>query len=136
MSVSTSAPVKGARLALLVGGIAAVLFGLAILVWPTKAAVAITALIAVYAIIAGVIYAGTGIFSKGLGAGGRIGHIVLGILYVVAGAVAFAELQASAAFLAVFVTILVGILWIVEGIVSLSTHQSAKALRRSSFSAS
>lgn len=114
-----TAPAKGARLALVIGGIAAVAFGIAILVWPTKAAVAVTALIAVYAVIAGVVYVALGLFSKGLGAGGRIGHILLGVLYVVAGIFAFSQLQESAAFLAVFLTILVGVMWIVEGFVSL-----------------
>ena len=121
MSSTTATPIKGARLALIVGGLASVLFGIAVLVWPTKAAVAITILIAIYAIIAGVVYIWTALVSKGLGAGGRIGHVVLGLLYVVAGALAFTQLQATAAFLALFVTILVGVLWIFEGLVSLFT---------------
>ncbi|MFS0866187.1 HdeD family acid-resistance protein [Microbacterium sp. 179-B 1A2 NHS] len=110
---------KGARLALIVGGVLAALFGIAILVWPTKAAVAVTALIAVYAVLAGIVYLGLAFVSKTMGVGGRIGHALLGVLYVVAGILAFTELQASAAFLAVFITLMVGILWIVEGFVSL-----------------
>ncbi|WP_025155385.1 DUF308 domain-containing protein [Leifsonia aquatica] len=118
-AAAASSPAKGARIALVVGGVVAVLFGIVILAWPTKAAVAVTAIIAVYAVIAGLIYALIGVFSKSLGAGGRIGHILLGVLYVVAGSFAFAELQASAAFLAIFLTVLVGFLWIIEGFVSL-----------------
>lgn len=122
MAASTaSAPAKGARLALLIGGLAAVGFGIAVLVWPTKAAVALTGVIAVYAIVAGIVYAAIGLFSKELGAGGRIGHVILGILYVVAGAYAFGSLQQSAAFLALFITIMVGVLWIVEGFTALFT---------------
>lgn len=122
MTASTpTTPVKGARLALLFGGLAAVGFGIAVLVWPTKAAVALTGIIAVYAVIAGVVYAALGFISKNLGAGGRIGHILLGILYVIAGVYAFSSLHRSAAFLALFLTIMVGVMWIIEGFTALFT---------------
>lgn len=118
---TTTTPRQGARLALLIGGIAAIGFGIAVLVWPTKAAVALTGVIAVYAIIAGTVYALLGIFAKTLGAGGRVGHILLGLLYMVAGAAAFSSLQQSAAFLALFLTIMVGIMWVIEGFTALFT---------------
>lgn len=114
-------PPNGVRLALVLGGIAAVAFGAAILLWPTKAALAMTLLIAIYAVIAGLVYAGAGLFSRTLGAGGRIGHVLLGLLYVVAGVFALGELQQTAVFLALFLSVLVGVLWIVEGVVSLFT---------------
>ena len=110
MPETTIAPARGARLALLVGGVVAALFGIAILVWPTKAAVAVTALIAVYAVIGGIVYVFMGLTSRTLGAGGRIGHVLLGLLYVVAGVFAFTELQRSAAFLALFYPIA----WLVQ----------------------
>ena len=124
MNTSTTpiaTPVKGARLALLIGGLAAVGFGIAVLAWPTKAAVALTGMIAVYAIISGIVYAALGIFSKALGAGGRIGHVLLGLLYVIAGVYAFSSLQQSAAFLALFLTIMVGVMWVIEGFTALFT---------------
>lgn len=121
MNTTTTTPAKGARLALLIGGLAAVGFGIAVLTWPTKAAVALTGVIAVYAIIAGIVYAVMGIFSKGLGAGGRIGHILLGLLYVIAGVYAFSSLQQSAAFLALFLTIMIGVMWVIEGFTALFT---------------
>lgn len=116
---ATTAPIKGARLALLIGGVAAIGFGIAVLAWPTKAAVALTGVIAIYAIITGIVYAVLGIVSKGLGAGGRIGHILLGVLYLIAGAYAFSSLQQSAAFLALFLAIMVGVMWIFEGFTAL-----------------
>lgn len=125
MTTTITAPQRSARLALIAGGIVAVLFGAAVLVWPTKTAVVLTAIIAIYAIIAGVIYAGMGLFSKGLGFGGRLGHVILGVLYVVAGVFAFGELQQSAAFLALFLTLMLGVLWIIEGFASLFTIGSA-----------
>lgn len=114
-------PVKGARLALLLAGLAGIGFGTAILVWPTKTAVALTGVIALYAIIAGIFYVGVGLIGKELGAGGRIAHVLLGVLYVVAGAYAFSSLRESAVFLALFLTIMVGMMWIIEGFTALFT---------------
>lgn len=124
MTSDITIPQRGARFALVIGGIVAALFGAAILLWPTKAAVAVAGLIAIYAIIAGVVYAGMGLFTR-LGLGGRLGHIILGVLYVVAGIFAFTELQRSAAFLALFLTLMIGVLWIVEGFASLFTLGAA-----------
>jgi len=114
-------PARGARLAVAIAGIVAIALGICILVWPGRTAVVVTALVAGYAIVTGVVYAVTGIFSKGLGAGGRIGHVLLGLLFIVAGAFAFSQLQTSAAFLALFVTVMLGAMWIIEGFVSLFT---------------
>ncbi len=118
-SAAVAAPVRGARLAMIVGGVIAVLLGIALLVWPGRTMVVVTGLIAGYAIIQGIVYAVTGLAAKGLGAGGRIGHVLLGVLFVVAGVVAFANLTASAAFLALFITVMLGFMWIIEGFVSL-----------------
>lgn len=121
-SSATASPLaRGARLALLIGGLAAVGFGIAVLAWPTKAAVAVTGVIAVYAIVAGIVYVALGVSARGLGTGGRIGHVLLGVLYAAAGISAFSSLQQSAAFLIVFVTVMVGVLWIVEGFTALFT---------------
>ena len=57
----------------------------------------------------------------------RLGHIVLGVLFIIAGVIAFANLSQTTAWLAVFVGILVGILWIIEGVVSLSTLGDARS---------
>ena len=115
------AAVNGIRIALGLGGVISLIVGILILVWPGKTAFVVTAIIAIYAIAAGLVYAGLGIFSKTKGGWSRIGHIALGVLFIVAGVVAFANLGATTAWLAVFVGILVGIMWIIEGIVSLST---------------
>ena len=114
-------PVKGARFALLLAGLAGIGFGTAILFWPTKTAVALTGVIALYAIVAGIFYVGVGLIGKELGAAGRIAHVLLGVLYVVAGAYAFSSLRESAVFLALFLTIMVGIMWIIEGFTALFT---------------
>jgi len=124
MSTETSfekSAVNGIRTALGISGVLAVIVGILILVWPGKTAMVVTAIIAIYAIIAGLAYAGLGIFSKTKGGWSRIGHILLGLLFIAAGIVAFFNLGATTVWLAAFVGILVGIMWIIEGIVSLST---------------
>lgn len=117
----TSRPVNPFRIALLVGGLIAVGFGLAVLVWPTKTALAVTSVLAVYAIVAGIVYIAVAAVARWQSTGSRIGHGLLGLLFIVAGAYAFASLQESAAFLALFVTVMVGIMWIVEGFTALFT---------------
>lgn len=119
MSSPTQSALKGARLALLVGGVAAVGFGIAVLTWPTKAAVALAGVVAVYAVIAGIVSAVLGVVSQELGAGVRIGHVLLGLLYITAGILAFSSLHQSAAFLALFLTIMVGVMWMIEGFTTL-----------------
>jgi len=112
---------NGIRTALGLGGVLSVILGIVILVWPGKTAMVVTAVIAIYAIIAGLVYAGMGIFATGKGGWSRIGHVLLGVLYVVAGIVAFSNLGLAAATLAIFIGVLVGIMWIIEGVVALST---------------
>lgn len=126
-SAAEKSAVNGIRTALGVGGVISVIVGILILVWPGKTAMVVAAIIAIYAIAAGLVYAGLGIFSKSKGGWARIGHIVLGILFIIAGVLAFMNLGAATAWLALFLGILVGIMWIVEGIVSLSTLGDARS---------
>lgn len=117
--------VNGIRTALGLSGLIALIVGILVLAWPAKTAMVVTAIIAVYAIVGGLVYLGMGIFSKTMGGWARVGHIVLGVVYIIAGVVAFANLSHTALWLAVFLGILVGIMWIVEGVVSLTTLGTA-----------
>jgi uncharacterized membrane protein HdeD (DUF308 family) len=124
MSIDTSFgqnAVKTVRIALGISGAISLIVGVLILVWPGRTAMVVTAIIAIYAIVAGLIYAALGIFAKSTHGWGRVGHILLGALFVIAGIVAFINLGAAATWLAVFLGLLVGIMWIVEGVVALST---------------
>lgn len=120
-SAAEKSAINGVRTAFGVGGVLSILAGLLILWQPQGAAAFVTVVIAIYAIVGGLVYAGLGIFSKAKGGWARLGHIVLGLIFIAAGVVALFNLQQATAWLAVFIGILVGILWIVEGIVSLST---------------
>jgi uncharacterized membrane protein HdeD (DUF308 family) len=120
-SAAEKSAINGVRTAFGVGGVLSILAGLLILWQPQGSAAFVTVVIAIYAIVGGLVYAGLGIFSKAKGGWARLGHIVLGLIFIAAGVIALFNLQQATAWLAVFVGVLVGILWIVEGIVSLST---------------
>ncbi|MET0734950.1 MAG: DUF308 domain-containing protein [Microbacterium sp.] len=126
-SAAETSAVNGIRTALGIGGVLALIAGILIVWQPTGAAAFVTIVIAIYAIAAGLVYAGLGIFSKTKRGWGRVGYILLGILFIVAGIFALLNLQPTTAWLAVIVAIMVGIAWIVEGIVSLSTLGDARS---------
>ena len=111
---------KAARITLAIAGVIALIVGIVILVWPVKTAFFITGLVAAYLIVAGLVYLGLGIFSKEKSGWSRIGHIVLGLLYIAAGIAAFVNLPVATIALFVFLGVLVGVSWIVDGIVALS----------------
>ncbi|MFT4212112.1 MAG: DUF308 domain-containing protein [Microbacterium sp.] len=117
--------VNAIRTAFGIGGAIALIVGILILVWPLKTAAVGTAIIAIYAIASGLVYAGLGVFSKTLGGWSRVGHILLGLLFVVAGIIALSNLGDTTVFLAIFVAVFVGITWIVEGVVALTTLSGA-----------
>lgn len=119
--------VNGIRTALGIGGIIAVIVGILILVWPGKTAIVVTAIVAVYAIASGLVYAGLGVFSKSLGGWARVGHIVLGLVFIVAGIVALTNLVDTTILLAIVVGIVIGIAWVVEGVVALTTLRGSSS---------
>jgi uncharacterized membrane protein HdeD (DUF308 family) len=118
---------NGIRVALGIGGVVAVVLGVLILIAPLKSAAVITAIIAIYAIVQGLIYLGIGIFSKTLKVWPRIGHIVLGLLFIVAGVFALGDLGNVTAFLAIFVAIFIGASWVVQGIVAFTLLGAAES---------
>ncbi|WP_298041155.1 HdeD family acid-resistance protein [uncultured Microbacterium sp.] len=122
-----STAVNGIRAAIGIGGLLAAIVGILVLVWPGRTAMVVTAIIAIYAIAAGLTYAGLGIFSKSKGGWARVGHIALGILFIIAGVVALMSLGQTMLWLAVFLGVMVGIMWVVEGVVALTTLGDASS---------
>ncbi|WP_256971502.1 HdeD family acid-resistance protein [Microbacterium esteraromaticum] len=116
------------RIFLGLSGAIALIAGLVLLIWPGKSAVIVTGIFATYLIIGGLVYLGLAIFSGKGGGWSRIGHIVLGLLYIAAGIIAFANLTAATVTLAIIVAIFIGVSWIVDGVVSLSLlgHNATK----------
>ncbi len=116
--------VNGVRIAFGIGGAVSLIVGILILVWPGRTAAVVAGIIAVYAIVGGLAYAGLGVFSAAMRGWSRVGHIILGLLFIVAGILAFANLTATTVWLAVFLGVLVGIMWIVEGVVALTVSSA------------
>lgn len=107
------------RTAILIGSIISLVFGVVMLVWPVKSAVAVTILVAIYAIIGGLLHLAYGFFSRGTGGWTRAGLIVLGLVFLAAGVVSFLNLGETTLLLAVIVTTFIGIAWIIDGVVAL-----------------
>lgn len=118
-SVANSAA-NGVRLVLGLSGLVALIVGILVLVWPGHVATALIWILALYAIVGGLVYIGMGLFARAMGGWKRIGHIILGVLYVIAGILAFANTGQTKLWLAVFIAIFVGIMWIIEGVVTLT----------------
>jgi uncharacterized membrane protein HdeD (DUF308 family) len=106
------------RSALGVIGLVSLLTGAVILIWPDHTAVVVAAIIATYAVIAGLVNLGIGIFSGKLGVWPRVGYLVLGLAFIVSAIIAFANLGPFVVALAAFFGIFIGLTWIVEGVVS------------------
>jgi uncharacterized membrane protein HdeD (DUF308 family) len=124
-SESGTSAVNRIRRTLGVGGVLAVIAGILILSWPGKTILVVAAIVACYAIAAGLVYLAVGIFSRKTRGWARVGHILLALVFLVAGVVAIYNLVAPNGSPLRLLGILLGILWIVEGIVSLSTLRDA-----------
>ncbi|HWM17907.1 MAG TPA: DUF308 domain-containing protein [Microbacterium sp.] len=113
------------RTTLGISGAVALIVGLLITFWPKNSAVALTVILGIYLIIAGLAYVGLGVFSKGISGGARALDIILGVLFVIGGVLAVTNPTESAVILGIFLGVLIGILWIVEGIVALVQSSDA-----------
>lgn len=115
----------GVRVLFGVGGLIALALGIFMLFAPQQSgqtAVLLTAvLLGVYALVTGLVYAGSAIFSKTLGGWARAGHILLGLLYIVGGVIIMSNLTAAGVLTAVFFVIVLGVLWLFEGIFAFVT---------------
>lgn len=112
---------QGARTALIIGGLFAMAMGITILVWPGKTAMAMAVLVAIYAILMGIVYLGVSLSASGRSGWSRFGNALLGILFIIGGIILFFNLGAATVALWVTFGIFVGIIWIIEGVVALTT---------------
>lgn len=102
------------------GGLLALVIGILILVWPSKTAMVVAAIVGIWALIAALVSLTTGFFSRQQGTWSRVGNIVLGVLLAAAAIFTFANLGSAATFLASLLGIIVGISWIAQGITALT----------------
>ena len=100
-------------------GVAAIVLGLALLIWPGITLQVAAVLLGVYFIVSGVTRVVTAIVELGLPAGWRILDILVGVLLAVGGVVVLKNSALSGQTLAVLVTITVGLGWMLEGFMAL-----------------
>ncbi|MBP6684326.1 MAG: DUF308 domain-containing protein [Leucobacter sp.] len=120
-----------ARVLFGVGGLIAIVLGLFVIFAP-KASAGVTltlvaALIGAYAIVTGIVYVGTAIFSRGVGGWSRVGHILLGLLYVAGGVIIMSNLVFAGVVTALMFSIMVGILWLFEGVLAFATASKSES---------
>lgn len=101
-------------------GLAAIVLGAALLLWPVRTAAVAAALLGIYFIIAGVVRVVSAVVELGLPAGWRVLDVLVGILQAVGGVLVLKNATLSGATLMVFVAVLIGMGWIMEGVVSLA----------------
>lgn len=111
---------RSVRIFLTVSGLIALIAGAVLLIWPAKSAVIVTGIFAAYLIVSGLVYLALGVFSSSGGGWARTGHVILGLLYVATGIIAFANLAAATVTFALIVVIFIGVSWIVDGVVAFS----------------
>jgi uncharacterized membrane protein HdeD (DUF308 family) len=121
----TRSAVNTIRVTLGITGVLALIAGIFITFWPKNSAIVLTVMIGIYFLIAGLAYVGLGIFSKGLSGGARALDIVLGVLFVIGGILMLTSPSDSAVVIGIFLGVLVGILWIIEGAVALAQAGSS-----------
>ncbi|MDO8122460.1 DUF308 domain-containing protein [Isoptericola sp. b490] len=98
-------------------GVVAVGVGLLVLIWPGRTAAVVAGVVAVYGVLAGLLYVAIGVLgARGGGGWWRLGYVALGLVFVVVAVLALTNLRATAAFLATLLGIMIGAVWVVQGI--------------------
>ena len=110
------------RVVMGVGGLVALVLGLLIIFNPVESGAVmmqiLTVVLAIYLVIAGFVFLGSMMFSKTMGGWRRLGAALLGLLYLIAGIVAFGNISNIAVVLAVFLAVFIGVTWIIEGVLA------------------
>ncbi|WP_166983529.1 HdeD family acid-resistance protein [Paramicrobacterium fandaimingii] len=109
--------ITGIRVALIIGGLAAVALGIVIWAWPGVTLLLVAWAFGVFFIVTGIVRAAIGLSAFEATTGGKILAVVLGILLVIAGIV----ILINPGFGITILATVVGIVWIVEGIASLAS---------------
>lgn len=123
----TKSAVNTIRVALGVTGVLALIAGIFITFWPKNSAIVLTVMLGIYFLIAGLAYVGLGLFSRGISGGARALDIILGVLFVIGGVLMLVNPSESAVVIGIFLGVIIGILWIVEGAVALAQAGSSSS---------
>ena len=101
-------------------GVAAIVLGVALLIWPGKTLGVAAVALGIYFVVSGVIRIVSAIVTLGLPAGWRILDILIGIMLSVGGVLMLKNAALSGQALAVFITMVVGLGWMMEGVMALA----------------
>lgn len=100
-------------------GIAAIILGLALLIWPGATLKVAAIALGAYFVVSGVVRIVTAIVELGLPGGWRVLDILIGLMLAVGGVVTLKNAALSGATLAVLITMVVGLGWMLEGVMAL-----------------
>lgn len=123
----TKSAINFIRATLGIGGIAALILGILLLVWPIHTLAVFAIFLGIYFLISGVVRLGIGIFSRGVGGGIRTLNIIFGILLVILGILMLRNIASATTVLLIFVVAMVGIGWIIEGVLALVESNRASS---------
>lgn len=100
-------------------GIAAIILGLALPIWPGATLKVAAIALGAYFVVSGVVRIVTAIVELGLPGGWRVLDILIGLMLAVGGVVMLKNAALSGATLAVLITMVVGLGWMLEGVMAL-----------------
>lgn len=115
-----------------IGGLVALVLGVLILFNPVESGTVmmtvVAVILAIYMVVAGLVFLGAMVFSKTMSGWRRVGNAVLGLLYLIVGIIVFGNLENTAIVLAAFLSIFIGVTWIIEAILAFAAakHSSSK----------
>ena len=107
------------NLLMLVIGVAAVVLGLALLLWPSHTLVIAAVLLGIYFVVSGVVRIVSSIVELGLPAGWRVLNVFVGILLSIRGVVVLKNAALTGTTMMQKIPLVVGIGWIIEGVTAL-----------------
>lgn len=123
----TRGVVNGARVGFGILGLAAVVIGVGLLVWPERVLSVAAVLIAIYLLVDGLVRLVFGIVGRGVAVGYRILDLALALLFLFAGVIALRNIQATGATLLVIAVLVLGFGLIVDGILAFAESGSSAA---------
>lgn len=100
-------------------GVAAVVLGVALLMWPGATLKVAAIVLGVYFVISGLVRVVVAIVELGLPSGWRVLDILVGVLLTIGGVVVLKNAAVSGQALALMVTMIVGLGWMLEGVMAL-----------------
>lgn len=114
-----------------IGGLVALVIGLLIAFNPVQSGAImmkiVAVILAIYMVLAGLVFIGSMIFVKTMTAWRRVGNALIGLLYLIVGIIIFGYLDSTAAVLAAFLSIIIGITWILEGVLAFTSVKASRS---------